>query len=279
MRMALRVHPKTSVARASRPCIHRRDGGATRVLGRTYIILILAFAPSGWALGQSSSLFKRSEERKSSEQAAATQPSSNGAMPANAGAAASRLSGRNRALAEVSLTAVQLPEPKIIKVNDLVGVIVRYRLKHQSKAKMEQESEWDVNSKLEAWFRLHDRKWTNQGFRAGTPEIDFKNKNELDNEGKFDRKDLLETRIMAKVIDVKPNGNLIIVGMSNITIDDEVQYVCLTGECNPADFSPDGNITSDKIFDLKVTTDNDGAIRDAVKRGWFKEILDTAKPF
>ncbi len=33
--ITLRVPPKTSVARASRPCTHRRDGGATRVLGRT----------------------------------------------------------------------------------------------------------------------------------------------------------------------------------------------------------------------------------------------------
>ncbi|MBN2560365.1 MAG: flagellar basal body L-ring protein FlgH [Phycisphaerae bacterium] len=245
----------------------------------TLAVFVLTFGPVGWAAGQSSSLFKRCEARRAAERAATTQPSGNGSLPVNAGAANARAMGGNTALAEVSLTAIRLPEPKVIKVHDFIGVIVRYQVQHQSSSKLEQESEWDANAKLEAWFRLHDRKWTDQGFRAGKPEVKFANKNELENEGKADRKDKFETRLMAKVIDVKPNGNLVIVGWSKMGIDKEEQYIRLTGECNRDHITADGNITSDKIFGLDVVTMNKGAVRDAVKRGLFKEFLDDWKLF
>ena len=41
----------------------------------------------------------------------------------------------------------------------------------------------------------------------------------------------------------------------------------------------DGSILSDKIFGLEVKTMNEGAVKDAVKRGWFKEFTDVVKPF
>jgi flagellar L-ring protein precursor FlgH len=241
--------------------------------------LTLAFGPASWAMGQSSSLFKRAQAREAADSAATTRPAPNGALRANAGSAPSRSSDRNATLAAASLTAVKLPEPKVIKVHDLISVIVRYRLRQQTIAKMEQDSEWDVNAKLEAWFRLHDGKWNNQQFRAGRPEIKFENKNELENEGKTKRKDLFETRLMAKVLDIKPNGNLIIVGWQRVEMDEDVQYLRLTGECNRDHLSPDGSIMSDKIFALEVRTMNEGAVRDAVKRGWLKEFLDGIKPF
>ncbi len=243
------------------------------------VMMILLFGPVGWAVGQSSSLFKRDQAKKAAQRAATTRPSANGSMPVNAGAAGTAAVATNPKLAAVSLTAIELPEPKVIKVNDFVGVIVRYQVRHESSAKLKQDSEWDVNAKLDAWFRLHDSKWTGQGFRAGKPEIKFKNENELENKGKSDRKDMLETRVMAKVIDVKPNGNLVLVAWQTKGMNEDVQCLRLSGECNSRDITPDGNIVSDKVFALDVRIMNEGAVRDAVKRGWFKELLDGWKPF
>jgi len=242
-------------------------------------VLILSFGPAGWALGQSSSLFKQSQEKKAEEQAATTKPAGNGTLPVNAGATSGQSAEGNKALREGSLTAVKLPEPKIIMVNDFVGVVVRYQLRQQSSSKIKQDSKWDVNAKLSAWFRLHDRKLQQQDFQGGTPEVKFNEKNKLDNQGEANRKDMLETRVMAKVIDIKPNGTLVIVAWSRMEMDDEVQYLRMTGECNRDDITADGNVTSDKVYGLEVRTMNEGAVKDAVKRGWFKEILDTAKPF
>ncbi len=245
----------------------------------TLTIMVLLLGPAAWALGQSSSLYLSSEAEKARQQAAATQPAANGALRSDAGAAAPETTGRNTALLQTSLTAVSVPEPKVIQVHDLVGIIVRYRLRHKSDAKLKQESEWETNAQLSAWFRIHDRKWQQQAFRGGVPEIDFESENELENKGNADRNDVFETRLQSKVIDIKPNGNLVLVAWSHMQIDDENQYLRLTGECRKDDITADNTVISDKIFALDVQTMNEGSVRDAIKRGWFKELLDDVKPF
>lgn len=243
----------------------------------TTIILVLAFGPASLALGQSSSLFRAHERRLANQATATTRPAANGSLRAGAGTTAS--APRNEALAKHSLTAVSPPEPTLIKPNDLIAVIVRHRYRSKSDAKMEQESEWDVSAKLDAFFRIHDRKLLQQAFRGGRPEVKFGSENELENEAKTDRRDILETRLMGKVLDVKPNGNLIIVASYSIGTDHDVQSLVLSGEINRRDLGPDRNISSDKIFDLKIRTYSHGAIVDGTKRGWFKKFLDKVKPF
>ncbi|MFQ5502217.1 MAG: flagellar basal body L-ring protein FlgH, partial [Phycisphaerae bacterium] len=217
--------------------------------------------------------------RQQAQSAATTQPASNGALRANAGVTVRPNSPRNEILTRLSLTAVSPPEPTVIKVNDLIGVIVRHRYNSKSDAKLKQDSEWDLTAKLEAWFRIHDRKLVQQPLRGGKPEVNFNNTNDMNNKVKSDRKDILETRMMGKVIDVKPNGNLIIIAAYSIGTDLDTQTLVMSGEVNSRDIKPDRTVTSDKIFDLKIGTASHGAVVDTIKRGWFKELVDSLKPF
>lgn len=242
-------------------------------------ILMLVLTSSAWAAAQSNSLFLHSQAAKAEAQAATTQPAANGAVQANAGATQSTAIVRNVALAQVSLTAMTPSEPSTIQVNDLITVVVRHRLRYQSEARTNQQSRWNLRTRLDGWFRIHDRKWTQQDFERGTPDIRLRNQNDLQNQGRADRKDVFETRVMAKVMDVKPNGNLILGAHSRVKIGEEDQLIVLTGECNKSDIAPDGSILSDKIYALEVITENDGAMQDLANRGWLKRLVDDVKPF
>lgn len=243
------------------------------------ILFAIVLASASWAAGQSNSLFLQSVELKAQQAAASTQPAANGSLPASAGTTPSVVPIRNQPVAQLSLTAVPPPEPKLIQVNDLLTVVVRHRLRYQSEARTNQQSNWKLETTLDAWFRLHDRKLVEQDFERGTPAIDFENKSRLQNQGRADRKDIFETRVMAKVLDVKPNGNLIIGAHSRVKIGEEDQRIVLTGECNKNDIAPDNSILSDKVFALEVVTDNDGAMQDVANRGWLKRLVDDVKPF
>lgn len=242
-------------------------------------VMIVLFAPAAWAVGQSSSLYKASLARRAAVSAATTRPTANGALRVNAGTTRRPNRPRNEALARFSLTAVTPPEPTVIGVHDHVGVIVRYRYRSKIDAKMKQESEWDLSAKLEAWFRIHDRRLQQQAFRGGKPEVKFKNTNDLENKSKADRRDILETRLMGEVLDVKPNGNLFIVASYTIGTGEDRQRLVLTGDVNRKDIGPDGNVTSDKIANLYIDMNPEGTVADTIKRGWFKEALDAFKPF
>lgn len=206
-------------------------------------------------------------------------PAAQNAIRISAGSSPVPSAPRNLTLIQNSLTAVAPPEPTQVKVNDLIGIIIRHRFRQQVDARMQQKNEWDIQTKLDAWFRIHDRKWQQQNFTGGKPEVALRHENEMKNQGRANRQDIVETRVMGKVIDVKPNGNLIIVGASKIAYGDDGQILMLSGEINSRDVSPDRTILSDKIYDLDVDIRNTGTVSDAIKRGWLKEVLDAVKPF
>ncbi|MBE7506581.1 MAG: flagellar basal body L-ring protein FlgH [Planctomycetia bacterium] len=243
------------------------------------ILIAIILVTSSWAGAQSNSLFLQSLQTKAEQAAATTQPAANGSLPATAGTTQAALPVRNVAVSQLSLTAATPPEPKVIQVHDLLTVIVRHRLRYQSEARTNQQSTWDLESTLDSWFRIHDSKWVDQSFRGGTPSIEFENKNRLQNQGRADRKDIFETRVMAEVLDIKPNGNLVIGAHSRVKIGEEDQLIVLTGVCNKNDIAPDNSILSDKIFALDVVTENDGAMQDLANRGWLKRLMDDVKPF
>jgi flagellar L-ring protein precursor FlgH len=242
-------------------------------------IVVILIATANLGYGQSNSLYLQSQAAQAQNEATTTRPDANGALRVNAGTVEDMALPRNLAVAERSLMAVAAPEPRQIVVNDLITVIVRHRLRYQSDARMQQESEWEIESSLDAWFRIHDHKWVDQDFERGTPAIAFTNENDMENRGRANRKDVFETRVMAKVVDIRPNGNLIIVAHSKVRIGEETQPIRLTGECNTRDISPDGSILSDKVFGLDVDVDNAGAMQDVTNRGWLKKFLDQVKAF
>ncbi|MFQ5422810.1 MAG: flagellar basal body L-ring protein FlgH [Phycisphaerae bacterium] len=246
---------------------------------KSVLAAVLAAVPASWAVGQSSSLFLKAQVRKAAAVSASTHPAANGALPANAGAVVQRPDAANPRLTSVSLTSFAPPEPAVIKVNDLIGVIIRERMRYESTSTAKQKSEWDLEAKLDAFFRIHKGNLIRQPFRGGIPEVKFKNTNDLKNKGDFDREDIFETRIMAKVIDVKPNGNLILMARARIRVEDEYKFISMTGECNKVDISADRTITSDKVFDPHLTVKASGTVTDGTRRGWLKKLTDKFKPF
>src|SRR5262245_40845567 len=79
----------------------------------------------------------------------------------------------NVTLLQSSLIAVQVPKPRRFKVNDLITVIVREDKRSRSDAKIESEKNWEIDSELEKWIRIHDHHLIPQTFPNGTPGVIF----------------------------------------------------------------------------------------------------------
>jgi flagellar L-ring protein precursor FlgH len=175
--------------------------------------------------------------------------------------------------------AVQVPKPRRFKVNDLVTVIVREDKRSQSDAKIESEKKWEVESELKEWIRIHDHKLIPQNFSNGIPSVDFNWNDKYDGEGKNERKDSLTTRITATIIDVKPNGTLVLEDIKTIKTDEDVQILRLTGTCRSEDVSAENTVLSTQLARAKIETEHSGPSRDASKRGWLKQFVDFVNPF
>ena len=168
---------------------------------------------------------------------------------------------------------------KTFKPGDLVTVIVREQKKWEADADLEQKYKFDVNSGLEAFVKPTAGGLGAAQFRRGKPNIDYKFDQNSKSEGDSQREDKFTTRIAAKIIDVKPNGLLVIEGRAKFTHDDEFSQITITGTCRKEDVTADNTVLSTQVADKEVVVNNSGALRSAATRGWMTKILDLLKPF
>ncbi len=85
--------------------------------------------------------------------------------------------------------------------------------------------------------------------------------------------------ITAKVVQVLPNGNLVLQSRKEITINNEKQILVFEGICRPYDIAPDNTIASTRITDAKVYFVGDGVVQEKQGPGWLSRFLDKVWPF
>ncbi len=186
----------------------------------------------------------------------------------------------NALLLRWSPLAIPSPDPEKIKVHDLVTIIIRESKTAKTDSKLESKKDWKLDSSLDEWIRFSNAHGLVPAqFEQGNPSAAFKWNNDYQGDGKYDRKDELTTRVTARVIDVKPNGNLTLEATKQITMDDDGYTITLTGECRADDVTADNTVLSTQVADPVIDVQHTGAVRDATRRGWIQRALDLMRLF
>lgn len=103
--------------------------------------------------------------------------------------------------------------------------------------------------------------------------------NAMKGDGQTSRNSNLTGTITARVIRVLDNGNLLIEGRRQLTVNAEDQYLILTGIIRTEDISSENVIASSYISDAKITYAGKGIVDDKVRPGWLTRVLDWVWPF
>ena len=186
----------------------------------------------------------------------------------------------NATLLRASPFAVEAPEPEKFGVNDQVTIIIRETKTATTDSKLESKKDWTLDGALKKWISLSDKNGLQAGqFLAGSPEVALNWNNDYKGDGKYDRKDEFTTRIQATIVDVKPNGTLVLEAHKRVTVDDEGYTVTLTGDCRSRDVTPQNSVLSTQIANLRLDVKDSGAVRDVTRRGWIQRGLDFLRPF
>ncbi|MCX7913273.1 MAG: flagellar basal body L-ring protein FlgH [Thermodesulfovibrionales bacterium] len=107
----------------------------------------------------------------------------------------------------------------------------------------------------------------------GAAESDFEGSGTTNREGR-----LIGT-ITAKVVEVLPNGNLVIESRKEITINNEKQILALKGIIRTEDIAVDNTVLSNKIADAEIFFIGDGVISEKQSPGWLARFIDRIWPF
>jgi flagellar L-ring protein FlgH len=93
------------------------------------------------------------------------------------------------------------------------------------------------------------------------------------------RKNSLSATVTAVVREVFPNGNLFIEGSKEVLINNERQYITLSGVVRPEDIGPENSLSSDLIADARLVYSGRGVLSDKQRPGLLGRVVDFVWPF
>ena len=120
---------------------------------------------------------------------------------------------------------------------------------------------------------------TGDGIGDSPPAIRFNAEREFSGEGDYERKDRFSARIAATVLEVKPNGTLVLEAVKRIAKDSEIQTIVLSGLVREDDITGQNTVLSSQMANLDITSRHEGQVRDAAKKGIITEVLDAIFSF
>jgi len=104
-------------------------------------------------------------------------------------------------------------------------------------------------------------------------------KTDFTGKGSTSRNDSMTAYMTATVVDVLPNGNLLIRGSRWTKVNDEMQQTILEGVVRPIDISRNNTIQSQQIAEAKIFLVGKGPVSKHQKPGWLTQIIDAVNPF
>ena len=182
-------------------------------------------------------------------------------------------------MADVSWTYQPSPEPKKWKLNDLVTVLVQEKTTMSRNGMVDQRRKDTRSATLSDWVLLKGFSLVPDPQSGGDPTVGALIDNKYQAQANLQNKDLFEAEIQCVVVDIRPNGTLVIEGHGKVQTDEEQWELSLSGVVQPDDILPNKTIKSEKIAEKRIQRQSAGHGRDGLRRGWFLKFWDKYSPF
>lgn len=151
-------------------------------------------------------------------------------------------------------------DPRALQLNDLVTIVISDQASAVSKGGSTASRKSGVSASVKSlagpirtpgpWSSL----------------ADVSGESKLAGQAETTRESQLSTTLSARVTHALPNGNLVVEGSKEITINSERQRVYVRGILRWNDLTPSNRISSDRLAELEVRVDGKGIVNDSIRR-------------
>jgi len=174
----------------------------------------------------------------------------------------------------------QPPEPlKQIKKHDLITILVNEMAEVVSEGQMQRRKNATYNAELQDWVLFKGFTMIPDPQSAGSPEINGQLDNQYRATSNLQTANQMSFSITAEVVDIRPNGLLVIEARQWIEENEDTWERALIGLVRPEDVTPANTVMSEKIAELKIYKRETGYVKAGWARGWFGVIFDKIQPF
>ena len=167
---------------------------------------------------------------------------------------------------------------KEIEKYDLITVVIKEKSKTSTTTETETEESAELDTSVSKWFTIEGGA-TNLRVNPTTagsklPAVRGSHGRERENDGEVEHTESFEARITARVIEILPNGNLVIEARKTVSIGEEESTLIFTGEVRREDVADDNTVDSDRVADAPIVYQGRGVVTDANRRGWLARLFD-----
>jgi flagellar L-ring protein precursor FlgH len=97
--------------------------------------------------------------------------------------------------------------------------------------------------------------------------------------GSIDREEKINMKLAATVMQILPNGNMVIQGRQEVRVNFEKRILELAGVIRPQDITIDNTISYEKIAEARVSYGGKGQITDVQQPRYGQQVYDVLFPF
>jgi flagellar L-ring protein FlgH len=164
-------------------------------------------------------------------------------------------------------------DPRAARVGDPLTVSISMNDKAMLDNKTDRSR--DSQTKFSSDYLVDMFGWSTKGQADGNTNSQTSTKGA----GKIDRTEEVRFSVAAVVIDVLPNGNLLISGSQEVRVNYEMRIVKIAGIVRPRDIGRNNTIAYDKIAEARISYGGRGRLMEVQQPAWGQQIYDTVGPF
>jgi len=168
--------------------------------------------------------------------------------------------------------------PRKIQLHDIIQIIVDEKSELTLRSGFDRQRTNTLKAELKEFVRIGKRNRLANA-AENEPTIDANLTGRMQNSGRVIDQEGLRYRIAATVVNVLPNGNLVLEARKSIRTERDVWQFSLTGVISSRNVRRDMSALSEHIANLDIRKSRAGKVYDSTKRRWGILLYDLLWPF
>jgi flagellar L-ring protein precursor FlgH len=164
-------------------------------------------------------------------------------------------------------------DPRAMRVGDLLTVTISMSDKATLDNKTDRSR--DSQTKFSFDYLAEFLPWS----KKGQADANVNSQSSTKGAGKIDRTEDVKFSVAAVVVDVLPNGNLLISGSQEIRVNYEMRVMNVGGIVRPLDITRNNTIAYEKVAEARISYGGRGRLMEVQQPAWGHQVYDRVVPF